>query len=123
MCHLKKSIYGLKQSPRAWFDKFNKAVVSHGMTCSQADHSVFFKKTRTGIVILVVYVDDIVITGSDKEGIQILINHLSSSFLTKDLGKLHYFLGIEVARSKAGIKLIPEKTYPQYFATHRLSWL
>uniref|UniRef100_A0A2N9F081 Uncharacterized protein n=1 Tax=Fagus sylvatica TaxID=28930 RepID=A0A2N9F081_FAGSY len=87
VCHLKKSIYGLKQSPRAWFDKFSKAVVSHGMTRSQADHSVFFKKTRTGIVILVVYVDDIVITGSDKEGIQILINHLSSSFFTKDLGR------------------------------------
>uniref|UniRef100_A0A2N9E4Z4 Integrase catalytic domain-containing protein n=1 Tax=Fagus sylvatica TaxID=28930 RepID=A0A2N9E4Z4_FAGSY len=109
VCHLKKSIYGLKQSPRAWFDKFSKAVVSHGMTRSQTDHSVFFKKTRTGIVILVVYVDDIVITGSDKEGIQILINHLSSSFLTKDLGKLRYFLGIEVARSKAGISLSQRK--------------
>jgi transposase InsO family protein len=109
VCHLKKSIYGLKQSPRAWFDKFSKAVVSHGMTRSQADHSVFFKKKRTGIVILVVYVDDIVITGSDKEGIQILINHLSSSFLTKDLGKLRYFLGIEVARSKAGISLSQRK--------------
>jgi hypothetical protein len=109
VCHLKKSIYGLKQSPRAWFDKFSKAVVSHGMTRSQADHSVFFKKTKTGIVILVVYVDDIIITGSDKEGIQILINHLSSSFLTKYLGKLRYFLGIEVARSKAGISLSQRK--------------
>ena len=90
MCHLKKSIYGLKQSPRAWFNKFCKAVVSHGMTRSQAGHFVFFKKTRTGIV------DNIVINGSDKEGIQILINHLNSSFLTKDLGKLRYFFGIEV---------------------------
>ena len=42
VCHLKKSIYGLKQSIRAWFDKFNKVVVSHGMTRSQVDHSVFF---------------------------------------------------------------------------------
>ncbi|XP_059625362.1 uncharacterized mitochondrial protein AtMg00810-like [Cornus florida] len=52
-----------------------------------------------------VYVDDIVIAGSDKDGIQVLIHHLSSSFLTKDLGKLWYFLGIEVARSKQGISL------------------
>uniref|UniRef100_A0A2N9GV59 Reverse transcriptase Ty1/copia-type domain-containing protein n=1 Tax=Fagus sylvatica TaxID=28930 RepID=A0A2N9GV59_FAGSY len=70
-----------------------KAIVFHGMTRSQTDHFVLLKKTRIGIVILVVYVDDIVITGSNKEGIQILINHLSSSFLTKDLGKLCYFLG------------------------------
>uniref|UniRef100_A0A5B6ZV70 Integrase catalytic domain-containing protein n=1 Tax=Davidia involucrata TaxID=16924 RepID=A0A5B6ZV70_DAVIN len=109
VCHLRKSIYGLKQSPRAWFDKFSKVVVTHGMTRSQADHSVFFKKTSTGIVILVVYVDDIVITGSDKEGIQTLIHHLGLSFLTKDLGKLRYFLGIEVARSKAGISLSQRK--------------
>jgi hypothetical protein len=66
VCHLKKSIYGLKQSPRAWFDKFSKAVVSLGMTRNQADYSFFFKKTRTSIVILVVYVDYIVITGIDK---------------------------------------------------------
>jgi hypothetical protein len=109
VCHLKKSIYGLKQSPHACFDKFSKAVVSHGMTRSQTNHSVFFKKTKIGIVILVVYVDDIVITGSDKEGIEILINHLNSSFLTKYLGKLRYFLGIEVARSKAGISLFQRK--------------
>ena len=109
VCHLRKSIYGLKQSPRAWFDKFSSTVVSHGMTRSQADHSVFFKRTTSGIVILVVYVDDIVITGSDNDGIQVLIRHLCSSFLTKDLGKLRYFLGIEVARSKAGISLSQRK--------------
>ena len=98
MCNLKKSIYGLKQSSHALFDKFSKAIVFHGMTCSQTDHFVLLKKTRIGIVILVVYVDDIIITRSNKEGIQILINHLSSSFFTKDLGKLCYFLGVEVAR-------------------------
>ena len=66
VCHLKKSIYGLKQSPCGWFDKFRKAIVSYGMTRSQVGHSIFFNKIRTGIVILVVYVDDIVITVSDK---------------------------------------------------------
>jgi hypothetical protein len=73
------------------------------MTRSQASHFVFFKKTRTGIV------DNIVITGSDKEGIQILINHLNSSFLTKDLGKFRYFLGIEVTIWKAGRSLSQRK--------------
>jgi transposase InsO family protein len=109
VCHLHKSIYGLKQSPRAWFDKFSNTVISHGMTRSQVDHSVFFNRTNKGIVILVVYVDDIVITGSDSHAIQTLISHLCSSFLTKDLGKLRYFLGIEVARSKAGISLSQRK--------------
>jgi hypothetical protein len=108
VCHLKKSD-GLKQSPLAWFDKFSKAIVSQGMTCSQADYFVFYKKTRTGIVILVIYVDDIIITGSDKEDIQILIKHLSSSFLTRDLAKLCYFLGIEIAKSKVGISLSQRK--------------
>ena len=64
---------------------------------------------KTRIVILVVYVDDSVITRSDKEGIRILINHLNSSFLTKDLGKVHCFLSIEVARSKEGISLSKRK--------------
>lgn len=109
VCHFKKSIYGLKQSPRAWFDKFSKVVVSHGMNRNQVDHSVFLKQITLGIVILVVYVDDIVITKSDKKCIQILIHHLSSNFLTKDLGKLRYFLGIEVARSKQGISLSQRK--------------
>uniref|UniRef100_A0A2N9F6X6 Integrase catalytic domain-containing protein n=1 Tax=Fagus sylvatica TaxID=28930 RepID=A0A2N9F6X6_FAGSY len=73
----------------------------------QADHSVFFKKTKIGIVILVVYVDDIVITGSDKEGIQILINHLSSSFLTKYLG----YLGSKPVATpmESNLKLMPDE--------------
>uniref|UniRef100_A0A2N9FCY0 Uncharacterized protein n=1 Tax=Fagus sylvatica TaxID=28930 RepID=A0A2N9FCY0_FAGSY len=122
VCHLKKSIYGLKQSPRAWFDKFSKAVVSHGMTRSQADHSVFFKKTKTGIVILVVYVDDIVITGSDKEGIQILINHLSSSFLTKYLG----YLGSKPVATpmESNLKLMPDEVsvVVASFIDHLVTW-
>ena len=62
VCHLRKSLYGLKQSPRAWFGKFSQAIEKFGMQKSKSDHSVFYKKSHGGIILLVVYVNDIVIT-------------------------------------------------------------
>ena len=65
VCRLKWSLYGLKQAPRAWFEKFHTTLLDFTFTQSQYDSSLFFCKTAIGIVILLVYVDDIVITGSD----------------------------------------------------------
>jgi len=66
VCRLKKSLYGLKQSPRAWFERFGSVVKRHGFTQSQADHTMFFKHSREGkIAILIVYVDDIIMPGDD----------------------------------------------------------
>ena len=80
------------------------------MICSETDHSVFFKRSSLNQVIyLVVYVDDIVITGNDQEGIKDLKQHLFSNFQTKDLGQLRYFLGIEVAQSQEGIVISQRK--------------
>ena len=75
VCRLQKSLYGLKQSPRAWFDKFNQAVDEFGMQKSKSDHYVFYRTSSSGIIMLVVYVDDIVITGSDSKA-----SHLLSPF-------------------------------------------
>ena len=72
---------------------------------SKSDHSIFYKNSGPGIILLVAYVDDIVITGSDTKGISSLKSFLQSQFHTKDLGMLRYFLGIEVMRSKRGIFL------------------
>ena len=66
ICHIRKSLYGLKQSPRAWFDKFSQAVEKFGLQKSKSDHSVFYRNSHSGIILLVVYVDDIVIIGSDS---------------------------------------------------------
>ena len=93
-------MYGLKRSPRAWLGKFSQTVEKFGMQKSKSDHSVFYRNFNYGIILLVVYVDDIVITGSDSKGISSLKSFLHSQFHTKDLGTLKYFLGVEVMRSK-----------------------
>ena len=105
VCHLRKSLYGLKQSPRAWFGKFSEVIQEFGMNKSKVDHSVFYRQSANGNILLVVYVDDIVITGSDCAGISSLKLFMHSKFHTKDLGELKYFLGVEVSRSKRGIFL------------------
>ncbi|XP_058766312.1 uncharacterized mitochondrial protein AtMg00810-like [Vicia villosa] len=79
------------------------------MVHSEADHSVFYRHSIQGCVYLIVYVDDIVIPGSDQQGILQLKQHLSNQFQTKDLGKLRYFLGIEVAQSKDGLVISQRK--------------
>lgn len=110
VCKLKRSLYGLKQSPRAWFDRFSKAIKNFNFTQSQADHTLFFKRSQgEKITVLIVYVDDIIITGNDSEGIQSLKDYLGREFEIKDLGLLKYFLGMEIARSKAGIAVTQRK--------------
>ena len=96
VCRLRKSLYGLKQSPRVWFGKFSQVVEEFGMQKSKYNHSVFYRNFSLSIILLVVYVDDIVINGSDSKGILSLKSFLQSQFHTKDLGMLKYFLSIEV---------------------------
>ncbi|XP_026395729.1 uncharacterized protein LOC113290334 [Papaver somniferum] len=96
VCKLRKPLYGLKQAPRAWFEKFSNAVLQFGFTQSAYDSSMFTRSTAQGMVILLLYVDDMVITGDDMKGITALKTHLCSCFEMKDLGSLCYFLGLEV---------------------------
>ncbi|KAK2452382.1 putative mitochondrial protein [Trifolium repens] len=110
VCKLKKSLYGLKQSPRAWFDRFTKVVKKSGYIQCQTDHTMFLKQSPSGKkAILIVYVDDIVLTGDHEEEIKRLKSLLAKEFEIKDLGNLKYFLGMEVARSKKGISVSQRK--------------
>ena len=109
VCRLRRSLYGLKQSPRAWFGRFSSVMEEFGMIRSAYDHSVFFKHHQGRRIILVVYVDDIIITGDDDIGITKLKQFLQSQFQISDLGRLRYFLGIEVSRSPQGILLSQRK--------------
>ena len=104
MCKLLKSLYGLKQSPRAWFDRFSRVIRMGDYSQGQSAHTMFYRHLNGGgVIILIVYVDDIIITGSNEAEIQRLKGVLSTEFEVKDPGKLKYFLGMEVARSKEGI--------------------
>ena len=109
VCLLWKYLYGLKQSPYAWFDKFSQAVEAFGIQKSKSDHFVFYKNSSFGIILLVVYVDDIVIIEIDSKGILSLKSFLHSQFHTKDIGILKYFLGVEVMRSTWRIMLFQRK--------------
>ncbi|KAH9685670.1 hypothetical protein KPL70_014046 [Citrus sinensis] len=110
VCKLKKSLYGLKQSPRAWFERFTRFVRKEGYSQGQSDHTMFVKHTDGGkMAVLIVYVDDIILTGSDGDEMSRLKKHLASEFEIKDLGPLRYFLGMEVARSRLGISVSQRK--------------
>ena len=88
VCRLRRSLYGLKQSPRTWFDRFSFVVQEFGMTWSTLDHFVFYHHASSGqCIYLIIYVDDIVITDSDQDGIRKLKQHLFNHFETKDLGR------------------------------------
>ena len=109
VCKLKKAIYGLKQSPRAWFEKFSTAISGVGFKRCQSDHSVFIRRTTSGLVVLAVYVDDILLTESDLVAITETKEYLSRHFVTKDMGKPKYFLGIEIAYQKDRLLLSQRK--------------
>jgi len=111
VCKLMKAIYGLKQAPRSWFLKLSSTLVQHGFFSSKSDPSLFIQKSSTCTLFVLIYVDDILITGNDVSAIRTLINLLHLNFALKDLGPLHYFLGIEVSRLSDGSMHLCQSKY------------
>eukprot|EP00261_Vitis_vinifera_P038895 XP_019080138.1 PREDICTED: uncharacterized protein LOC109123774 [Vitis vinifera] len=110
VCKLKKSLYGLKQSPRAWFDRFAKVIKNPGYQQGQSDHTMLFKQSNDGrMTILIVYVDNIILIGDDTGEVERLKKVLATEFEVKDLGQMRYFQGMEVARSRKGISISQRK--------------
>lgn len=105
MCKLQRSLYGLTQASREWNQEFTTYLLEYGFTQSGHDHYLFVKVTGSRFLGLVVYVDDVLITASDDYDISDLKTHLHSLFTIKDLGAIHYFLGVEISLSTAGTYL------------------
>jgi histone deacetylase 1/2 len=102
---LQRALYGLKQSPRAWYARLSDKLHQLGFVASTADTSLFIFAHAGVVVYMLVYVDDIVLAGSSSVAVEKLVATLSGSFPIKDLGRLEYFLGIEVAYSSSGLVL------------------
>ncbi|XP_026439789.1 uncharacterized protein LOC113338626 [Papaver somniferum] len=108
VCRLKKSLYGLKQAPRAWFYRFSSFLLKCGFKKCVSD-SMFVKSTGSDILVLLLYVDDILLTGSSSVLISEIITSLKKEFAVKELGDLAYFLGIEDVRHSDSIVLTQTK--------------
>ena len=109
VCHLCHAIYGLKQSPRAWFVKFSGLVTSYGFNPCKSELTVMRKTTSTGYVILAIYVDDILLTGNDEAAISATKAYLQIHFAIHDLKTPRYFLGIEFAYQSGKLALSQRK--------------
>jgi histone deacetylase 1/2 len=109
ICRLDKALYGLKQAPRAWFSRLSSKLHEFGFVPSKADTSLFLYRRSQITIYVLIYVDDIIVTSSSDAAISALLKDLGSDFAIKDLGELHYFLGMEVQKTANGIVLTQEK--------------
>lgn len=112
-CALQKALYGLKQAPRAWFDRLSSYLQSMSFKSSRADSSLMIYHLNGCCCYILIYVDDIIITGNSTTMIQDLIRGLDSEFSLKDLGKLSFFLGVEVSTLPNGELFLSKKKFIQ----------
>ncbi|GJS63771.1 zinc finger, CCHC-type containing protein [Tanacetum coccineum] len=104
VCKLVKSLYGLKQAPKQWHQKFDEVVLSSGFLLNQSDKCVYSKFNSSGEgVIICLYVDDMLIFGTDQNQVDKTKKFLSSKFSMKDMGEADVILGIKIKRENKGI--------------------
>ncbi|MDV3193952.1 MAG: reverse transcriptase domain-containing protein, partial [Sweet potato little leaf phytoplasma] len=108
---LKKALYGLKQAPWAWYERLSSFLKTLGFKTSKADTSLMIKHTATACCYILIYVDDIIVIGSSTADVSKLISTLNSQFSLNDLGKLNFFLGIEVYYPTNGGLFLSQSSY------------
>lgn len=106
---LTKSLYGLKQASRQWYEKLSFALMEWGFHTTSVDHSLFVNRIGDSFIALLVYFDDVIAVSNDLALVQDIKTCLHDRFKIKDLGELKYFLGLEVAHSKQGLHICQKK--------------
>lgn len=109
VCKLVKALYGLKQAHVAWYDTLKTFLISKGFLHSSADHCLFHSTVKGKMMLVLVYVDDILITMDDPLMVQSLITDLHLKFSLKHLGQINYFLGLEAHVTPHSIQLSQTK--------------
>jgi hypothetical protein len=109
VCKLIKSLYGLRQASRKWYEKLTSLLIDQGYSQSSSDYSLFILRHGSEFTALLVYVDDIILAGNSLSEFDRIKKVMDREFRIKDLGQLRYFLGIEVAHSKSGISICQRK--------------
>lgn len=105
ICRLKKSLYGLKQAPREWYEKMDSYLLSHECFRCKSDCNVYMLRSTDSLMILVLYVDDPLITGNSASAIVVVKDILHNMFSMMDMGQLHFFLGLEISQYASRIKI------------------
>ncbi|KAL3634153.1 hypothetical protein CASFOL_021207 [Castilleja foliolosa] len=105
VCKLNKALYGLKQASRAWYTKVKCTLGMFGFDSSKADSSLFLYNKNNVKMYMLIYVDDMLITGNDENSVHRIIEGLKMQFALKDLGEIHHFLGVEVIKTTQGLHL------------------
>ncbi|CAL9007544.1 unnamed protein product [Prunus brigantina] len=106
---LKKALYGLKQAPRAWYDEINSYFTTAGFQRSPSEATLYVKTEESGILIVSLYVDDIIYTGSSRELMMEFKIEMMRQYEMTDLGLLHHFLGLGVIQAESYIFLHQKK--------------
>lgn len=109
VCHLHKALYGLKQAPRAWYQELQNHLISVGFVNSLADASLFILKSGLSFVYMLIYVEDIIVTGNSDVFLHTTLTMLATCFSVKDPTDLYYFLGIEAHRTASGLHLTQKR--------------
>jgi hypothetical protein len=97
VCRLKKSLYGLKQATRAWYSNMESYLLSQNFVHCKSNLNVYMLRMTDSLLLLVLYVDDLLITGCSTSAIAVVKRILHDRFLMMDLGLLHFFLGLEIS--------------------------
>jgi hypothetical protein len=105
VCRLKKSLYGLKKAPRAWYGKMDSYLLSQNFVRCKSDLNVYMLMTTDSLLLLVLYVDDLLIIGCSTSMIVAVNRILHDRFLMMNMGLLHFFLRLKISQDASGIKL------------------